>query len=418
MTGELLALADDAAIEVAQKSDAAKADAKPGAAKAEAKAAPQSEQKSDGKSDTKALDTKPADAKSADATSADTKADGAKSTEVPPVEYEPFDKVSGMIRNRIAQQKVDEKVAAAFRTIQTQMDRYRTALDGYRAKQTQGNSSAKKPEPPDLEALAKPFGFEVKKTELATVQQMYDGYDIGKSHQPVSAGNYSTPPFYQIAYQMGPNNQPVVKLFQTDESEDNELNRYLWWKIADQAANIPPLDQMKPDVVTAWKMIKAREAAMAKAKEYAAQVNKSGDTLKAAYGNLPETEVLTDGPFSWLSRTLDQGPRISTVKGVEMAGDQFMKDVFALKQGEAGVAVNEPQTIYYVTRIDSEEPSTEKLRDDFMNTMRDPMGQFTYAIVAAKEAQNYPIAWYKELANEYEFKMAPGHTFSQLQELD
>ncbi len=428
LNGELLALADDAVLQVAQKTDTAtKTDSK-SSAKTDGKSsappvAKSDAQTADAKSDTKAAENKSIDSKAADAKAADTKTGDAKSADAaaaspPPVEYEPFDKVSGMIRNRLAQQKVDEKVATAFRTIQSQMDRYRSSLDSYRALQSQGNNSAKKPPAPDLEALAKPYGFEVKKTDLVTMQQVYDNYDIGKSHRPVEAGNYSAPAFYQIAYQVGTNGQPAVKLYQSQGSVDVEDNQYLWWKIADETANVPPLDAIKPDVVTAWKIVQARKPALAKAKEDVAQVQKSHQTLKEAFGNVPGTDILSEGSFSWLTRTVDQGLRLSTIKGVEFAGNDFMKDVFALKQGETGVAANEPQTIYYVVQIETEDSSIDVLRENFMTAMGDPMNSFLYAAVAASDHRNYPVAWFKELADQYEFKMAPGHTVSQTQEFD
>jgi hypothetical protein len=422
LNGELLALADDAEILVAQKSDAAvKGDSK-SAAKSDPKTNSSTGAKTDmkatdAKADVKAPDTKAVDAKAGETKAADSTTAGTPATQRP-VEYEPFDKVSGMIRNRIAQQKVDEKVAAAFRSIQAQMERYKSNLDTYRALKSQGNTAAKEPQPPDLEALAKPFGFDVKKTELVSLQQVYDGYDIGKSHQPVVAGNYTSPPFYQIAYQMGADGQPRVKLYQTDESEDAENNHYLWWKIADQAANIPPLDAIKSDVVTAWKIVQARKPALATAKEDVAQVQKSKQTLQEAFGNAPGVEVLSEGPFSWLTRTADQGLRLSTLKGVENVGNDFMKDVFALKQGETGVAANDPQTEYYVVQIKDEEPSTDALHQSFMTAMSDPMNSLVYAAVAANDHRNAPAAWFKELADQYDFKMSPGHTFSQTQEID
>ncbi len=43
-------------------------------------------------------------------------------------------------------------------------------------------------------------------------------------------------------------------------------------------------------------------------------------------------------------------PRISEVEGVNMPGQAFMREVFALKKGETGAAMNQPQTVAYVIR--------------------------------------------------------------------
>ena len=49
------------------------------------------------------------------------------------VEYDPLEKVEGEIKNRIAQQKVDERVAKAFALIESQMGRYQSAVEAEHA---------------------------------------------------------------------------------------------------------------------------------------------------------------------------------------------------------------------------------------------------------------------------------------------
>ena len=55
-----------------------------------------------------------------------------------------------------------------------------------------------------------------------------------------------------------------------------------------------------------------------------------------------------------------------------MAGDSFMKAVFALEPGGTAVAFNEPQTVCYAIRLTSLEPTEEILRARFVDAAADP----------------------------------------------
>ncbi len=127
-----------------------------------------------------------------------------------------------------------------------------------------------------------------------------------------------------------------------------EKNRYLWWKLADEPVRIPPLDEIKEKVVHAWKMIEARKLAQTKADEYASEVRQAQKPLKEVLKD-QSADIFTAGPFSWLSRrTSDPNaiPVLTEVSGVKDAGNDFMKAVFALQPGQAGVAANQPLTVY------------------------------------------------------------------------
>ena len=63
----------------------------------------------------------------------------------------------------------------------------------------------------------------------------------------------------------------------------------------------------------------------------------------------------------------DGEPTPSQVEGVESAGPDFMEAVFSLRKDEVGVAVNQPRTMVYVVRVQSETPSDAVLRDMFFS---------------------------------------------------
>ena len=279
-------------------------------------------------------------------------------------------------------------------------------MDVYRRNQTRGDTTAKPPAPLDFAALAKGQGLEAKQTDLITDRQAADDTDLGKSHQLI-AGSYNATPFLQMAF------QPNLPKFQAQETEDLDRNRYLWWKIADEPVHIPSLDEIKPQVIHAWKMIEARKLAQAKAEEYAADARRLQKPLKEIFKGASGSEVFTAGPFSWLSRrTSDPNsmPTLTEVSGVKDAGNDFMKSVFALQPGQAGVAANQPLTIYYAVQVESEEPKPAELREQFLASMESPASANVYAMIGAYDNAGIGPAWFKELQTQFDFKLAPGQT--------
>jgi hypothetical protein len=435
LDGEQLAMADDAAVLLAQASStapkaapksAAKTDAKSDAAKlpksgdsvekAKDTSAPKDSEANIGDKQGQTKEQATADAKAADAKPADEKS---ASTAEPPVEYKPLEDVKETIRQRIADKKVHDKRIAAFSSVKQLMSNYRRDLESYNSKVKQG-MSAKKPEAPTPEFLADAkydAGLDGHTTELVSPSEI-DSSELGRSYRGPTSQNYSTTPFLRIAFQEASKNSRGLPLYQVDESQDNDQNEYLWWKIDEKPAEIPKLEDIKDEVVKAWKMIQARKPAKAKAEADAQLANKDRKGLKDVLGD-SQGEVTTAGPFSWYSRLpaqlYDPLPRITLTKvsGVEQGGNDFLKAVFALKEGQTGVAVNQPETIYYVVQIESEEPGLDKLHDEFLADMSNPMAAQVYAVVGATENAGQGLAWLNELKDEFGFKLAPGQTLSE-----
>jgi hypothetical protein len=417
LNGELLALVDGAEFEVAQAAKApaaggtktapgAKADSKADAAKAEAK-------KTDAKtSDAKTTDNKKSDEKTTDAKTAES---GAKATETKPleptpVEYEPLAKVSDTIRTKLAAQRLQKRVDDAFSAVRLKMEQYRRELAKYDSEVKRGITSAKAPPAPEFKSLADQFGLELKQTDFVTVDQAEAGTDVGKSFQ-LASGPANPQQFREIAF-----NENLFK-YQPEQTEDWERNRYLIWKIADEATRTPKLDEIRPDVVQAWKMIEARKPAQAKAEEYASQARQRNLALKDAIKDSSAGEVITTRPFSWLSRSLSNPmamPRLSEVEGLKDVGDDFMEAVFALQTGQTAGGKNlhnRPQTVFYAVQIEGEEPSRTELQDNFLTSMDAPTSAAIYAVVGALDQTGLapePSQWLSELRREFDFKRVGG----------
>ena len=88
-------------------------------------------------------------------------------------------------------------------------------------------------------------------------------------------------------------------------------------------------------------------------------------------------------------------PVISEVEGVNLPGKAFMREVFVLKKGETGAALNQPQTVAYVIRAIDFAPPTRVLLTEFECSSPD-----TYAALAQSEMVETNQAWLKELRRE------------------
>jgi len=287
-------------------------------------------------------------------------------------QFEPLEKVEDEIRDILAQQKAAEKLQAQFEELSGQMKRYADEHDIYSVEK-QTNAKAIAPQPLDFNKLAEGKNVEVGELKSVTPLQAMKS-DIGKSFREMQSavpGQGRQVPFVQFAFA---ENLPE---YRAEMDQDGENNFYLFWKTSEEPAYVPPLDEIRSEVVQAWKLNKARELAKKRGEEYAEQARTQKKSLAELFGSQPNMKVSEPAPFSWLTLgnvPLQQGaePRLSEVDGVDQAGPDFMRMVFGLSAGGVGIAFNQPQDIVYVVRAIEFEPSEEQLRDEFAreNPMR------------------------------------------------
>jgi hypothetical protein len=157
-------------------------------------------------------------------------------------------------------------------------------------------------------------------------------------------------------------------------SRDVEGSRYLSWRTEDQPEFTPSFDTARSGVERAWRIVEGRSLAKKRAEEIARQAEATQQSLETTlqkqvppYGG-SEMKAMQAGPFSWLTQGMAGGnqPVLSQPEGVSMPGDDFMRAVFSLEPGRTAVAFNEPQTVCYVIRLASQEPSVAALQETFL----------------------------------------------------
>src|SRR5262249_5199629 len=162
-------------------------------------------------------------------------------------------------------------------------------------------------------------------------------------------------PFVEFAF------SDSLPTYRAEQLRDNDNNSYLVWKTQEEAAYVPPLDQVRDKVTEAWKMIKARELARKRAEEYVVQARALQKPLQELCGKRANRKINETGSFGWLPLGTGPaepggGPTLGEIDGVEGVGQEFMETVFGLPAGGLGITMNQPQNTLYVIRLIDFEP--------------------------------------------------------------
>ncbi len=340
---------------------------------AETKAAPTEGQFNVADSET-ATEPQPADEtpEETEASEVETAEPEASETEAPDaaetsegLEYEPLENVADEIRSLLASQndRLEQRREALLGPIAEVMSGYAIRRAKWRtAQEDQPEDAADLPEPerPDLKPLTDPHGLELNATKIVTYFQLRD-MSLGQALVLVEGQRSELFSNYAFGGRMSP--------FKPMLTVDRDGNAYVVWKTEEAAEEVPKLDEIRDQVVAAWKTAKARPLAQAHAKQLAEQAEKSGKPLSEALG---EEKAFTTEPFTWLTYGPVPGggqgrrPRLSVVDGVEGAGPEFMQAIFELEDAQVGVAVNHAESVAYVVRVAEHDVPLETLRARFL----------------------------------------------------
>lgn len=182
---------------------------------------------------------------------------------------------------------------------------------------------------------------------------------IGESYFPDPTGqSQRRQPFVAVAY-----DENMGTFIPHNEFSQNFAgDRFLFWKAYQTKEKVPSFKEARVEVARAWEEIQGRKEALKLATSFveAARRNEDkdlkqawearGKEIKSDIQNAPE-EVQEAGPFSWMSGGRLQQARIGFVPGVDNPGNEFMRAVFALDQGEFGTAFNQAHSKLYLVYV-------------------------------------------------------------------
>lgn len=333
--------------------------------KAETKSEPKAESKPEPKAEAKTAakpePTAEADAKSQAAEKAETKSEeatGKAKAADAEVEYEPFEEVRDQIVEKLKTEKARQRAIELLesirsKTMETYKDRYAVARSRYRqtAKRDEKGqvdmASFVPPTAPDLESIAKQYGFKYGKTGLVTYEEAGLKSGLQNAVEVLQEGTGS--PFREVVFNQG--------LFRGRIFEnDLEKEVILSWKIEDKPQYEPSFEEAKEKVLQLWKLEKARPLAEERAKELAEKVREAeGDLAKAVKDY--KYSYVTTGLFPRRTQAPQMNPFAgpisipTTIPEVPNAGSEFLDAVFKLKVGEVTVLPDETKQTYYVVKL-------------------------------------------------------------------
>jgi hypothetical protein len=317
----------------------------------------------------------------------------------PNPKHQPLWRVEEDIRKELARTRATEQIDQAFDELRQKLDAAAYSWSQRRFGDEKAEASHPGPQVDFAKLAEGRKGISAGKTPLASATVIAETTDLGKSRV-----NGQTD-FGLVAFER-------LATFKPARSEDTDGNHYLFWKIEESEAKVPEFADVKQEVEHAWRMIKARDLALEKARSLAAQAGKEpAKSLRESLGAQAK-DVAETNRFSWLTlgaSPMMMGrpePRLSEVEGVEDAGNEFMRAVYSLDENEVGVAMNYPQTIAYVVRL------VEGVPDDFLKTQFMAAAAANYQSFAfASEIDTQPVidAWRKAVDEQsgVEWKREP-----------
>ncbi|HEX4412590.1 MAG TPA: hypothetical protein VH107_03110, partial [Lacipirellulaceae bacterium] len=301
-----------------------------------------------------------------------------------PVQFQPLDEVKDVIRREIASNNVAEQLTKLSSEIEGQLDDdYNKYLrDTLSADADKAAAPAVPKSLTDLAPIAEKNGLKADKTGPMSLLQLRDT-TVGKSVVAESQR-----PLWQVLFggKELDTYQPISTVARP------EGNHFVALKISDTPARVPTLAEIRDEVVKAWKFQKAAEIAQKNADDLAKKAQEKKEPLTSFFADDPSIKVVRTDPFSELTGgdigvvngQLEQSPfRLSQPEGLHAPDPDFMRKVFALKDGDVIALPSHDHTITYVVRVVEHQPALSELRTAYLgeantwsglnNMMRDHM---------------------------------------------
>jgi len=277
----------------------------------------------------------------------------------PPI-IRPFAEVRNTLAVTLAEEKAQAEIVEKFAKIKDEVlipfaDQYATALDDNEEAKKQGMPPKPLPQPMDLKDVAQREGLQYDLTPLlsrrdAEQHGLISDAEVGMTRH--SGGRKFADEFFDSKTQ----------LFEPEELTDDLNTRFLARKMQDNPPYVPSLDEVRKDVVLAWKMSRARPLAEKAAQALAEKLQKKTVAMKD--GPLEGYRVVTIPPITrrqtnFMASQSETGvPEETPIPDVPYPGEAFRNAYFGLKTGAAAVAPDQPKTVYYVMTLERRDPAT------------------------------------------------------------
>jgi hypothetical protein len=280
-----------------------------------------------------------------------------------PPQYTPFSAVKEALAGSLAKERAQEQITETFDKISRKVD---DAADAYH-RAVEENDELKKegstrtvavPVPPSLDGVAKDNGLGHEVTPLLSSEQAKHYGQVAGASQGSNPNGRGEGKFADVVF------AAKSPLYEALEFVDPDGRRFLARKLDDAPAHVAPLDEVRPEVVSAWRLDKARGLAEAAAKTLAESIKKDGGKFK---GDIVEgrpvraieavSKLRSGLPMPGAGLQYGQ-PTPAELPQIPDAGDLLRSAIFDLKPGDVTVQPDAPKSSYYVVTLDRREPAT------------------------------------------------------------
>ncbi len=317
-----------------------------------------------------------------------------------PPQVQPFADVKVNLAVSLADERAATEILNTFSKLKDEVmipfaDKYLEALDEIaEAKKDGTTTKAVVPSFVDLKAAAKKEGLEYDLAPLLSHERA-EKYGIVSSAEvgltKFSGGRKFAEELFDAK----------TSLYEPLEFTDPTGHRYLVRKIKDVAPRVPSLDEIKAEVILAWKTGKARPLAEKAAQEYARTVKSAGGKIKDDVVD-GRPVIITDAVarlqpgLPLPGQFFESGPATpSEILMIPGASAKLRESFFNLKEGDVEVGTNNAETAYYVFTLNRRNPA-------MFSVLYAPNGDYMrYRAEAVTEASRKRFeTWMAELRNK------------------
>ncbi|TWT29688.1 hypothetical protein [Blastopirellula retiformator] len=312
--------------------------------------------------------------------------------EQPPVEYRPLEEVKEQIKTSIARPLAQASVKAALQNV---ADILKREYDDYFYLDEEDKTGTPF-DKLDLKKLAQQNGLEYgempKMDYIAAMESPYGMISHAEfSFNPQQGGlqrndlRLIDAIFGSKAELYSPQEFPGTS--STSMFSMPADQQFVYWKTDEAEGYVPTFDDVKDQVVAAWKEQQAAKLAKAEAEKIAA----------GAKGDAPLNEVVPakDGVIVADNITYYQEIRqpgqylLAEIPGVEKTGIEALDTIFAAPVGETFVVPNADKSVWYVARVTGERKTEAEIRDQLKAEMN---GEYPFSVVYL-EGMKSQIRW-------------------------
>ncbi len=282
--------------------------------------------------------------------------------EQPEMRTKSFEEARDEVATDLAKIRARPIATEVLTRLQQMMREYHLAFRQYQAYISAGKEDAEAPVRPDLKKFAEQNGLvhgetglsdstRLSATSLGMSGVFMDGRRIGFASEVLTA------PQIELFF-------PLMSGLAAGDASD--FREYYFWKVDSRPAAVPQLNEVRDEVINAWRQQQARSLAEEAARNLGSKVGTGDDPWSEALNETLRPLVVTTDSFPWLSR-MGMGMGVSTtyIPQLDGVGEDFMRQVFSTELGGVGVAPNQAKSVYYVFRVVDKLPTVSDLEARF-----------------------------------------------------